>query len=261
MLVEAMYHPFGLFPLHLQPPSIDSLEPTYSCPTATTLYSTYGVGSKNDNWTAHLTRSQPLLSTLDAISGVNPSDSAWHQSFDHYFDNLSSRLCHSKRLPCSITSPSKCITQEMANAVFRLGEYEYSYIYRDNPLSLPASVASFGVWIAELAQHIRDRISGASPVIYRHNVAHDGSLARLLSILQVDEMVWPGMGSEVVFEIFNKRRVEGRYVRILWGGQVLRSSNPTLGDVNMINLDTLLKYFDGLVGMKAALVPGLCGGG
>lgn len=147
----------------------------------------------------------------------------------------------------------------MANQVFRTGEYEYSYIYRDAPSSLPAATASFGVWIAELAQHIRDRMSRASPVVYRHNVAHDGSISRLLSILQVDEMVWPGMGSEVVFEVFKKGKGGERVVRVLWGGVVLRSSNPGLGLLDMVPLDRLLDYFDGLVGVRGTLVKGLCG--
>ena len=71
-------------------------------------------------------------------------------------------------------------------------------------------------------------------------------------------MVWPGMGSEVVFEVFKKGGE--RFVRILWGGRVLRSSNPGLGVVDMLSLDTLLAYFDGLVGAGAAKVPGLCAG-
>ena len=112
--------------------------------------------------------------------------------------------------------------------------------------------------MAELAQHIRDRISGASPVLYRHNVAHDGSVSRLLSILQVNEMVWPGMGSEVVFEVFRKKKE--RFVRVLWGGEVLRSSNPGLGVLDLVPLDSVLGYFDGLAGVGGNLVPGLCKG-
>ena len=89
------------------------------------------------------------------------------------------------------------------------------------------------------------------------DVAHDGSVSRLLSILQVDVMVWPGMGSEVVFELYSR---QGCYfVRILWGGQVLRSSNPSLGLVDLIPVQTLLDYVNGLVGVGARLVPGLCG--
>jgi 2-phosphoxylose phosphatase len=180
-------------------------------------------------------------------------------------------------------------------------------------------------------------------VVYRHNVAHDGSISRLLSVLQSDVMVWPGMGSEVVFELYKKdttisptttasvvaptcnhdnclRQVIQQsasasvicptytatsvtsiptfasncgnaaavssacscivtptptaitaptstpsstsryYMRVLWKGQVLRSSNPSLGLMDMVPLETVLGYFDGLVGVGASLVVGKCNG-
>lgn len=126
------------------------------------------------------------------------------------------------------------------------------------------------MYVAELAQNIRDAIQGANPVRYRHNVAHDGSVARLLSILQVDGMVWPGMGAEVVFEVFRKRNKgkkeeggeEGEekfVVRVLWGGTVLRSSHPGLGVMDLVPAEVLLGYFDGLVGVAGEKVKGLCG--
>lgn len=205
---------------------------------------------------AHLNASAPLYARLDGISGVSPTDSGFHMSWDHYFDNLSARLCHQKPLPCNITHPTLCVTEADAEEVFRLGDYEYSYIYRDAPQSLQASTGSYGVWIAELAQNIRNRLSGADPVMYRHNVAHNGSISRLLSILQIDVMVWPGMGSEVVFEVYS--RAGKNYVRILWEGKVFWSSNPTIGYADMFSLDTLLAYFDSLVGVGASKIPGLC---
>lgn len=239
----------------MEPKSIDSLEPTYICPAASHLYSSYGVGSSNSNWTAHLNtpNTLSLFETLDAISGISSTDPDWHQSFDHYFDNLSARLCHAKALPCN---ESTCIKMAEADAVFRRGEYEYSFIYRGNNNSLAASVASYGVWMAELGSNIRARMDGSSDIIYRHNIAHDGSVSRLLSILQIEEMVWPGMGSEVVFELYSKDSCY--YIRVLWGGQVLKSSNPSLGSMNLLPVDTLLNYIDGLVGRMASKVPGLC---
>lgn len=82
-------------------------------------------------------------------------------------------------------------------------------------------------------------------------------------------MVWPGMGSEVIFELWEKREditeltkteetKKVYYVRVLFGGQVMRSSNPSLGLLDMIPVDTLLSYFDGLVGENASLVKGKC---
>jgi hypothetical protein len=263
MLLEGMYNPTEDVALLVQPSSIDSLVPSYSCPKASSLYSAYGVGSKASNWTAHLTGASALLKSLDSISGVASDSTAWHQSFDHYYDNLSARQCHAKPLPCNINDTSSCVSQQQADTVYRLGQYEYSFIYRDSPQSLQASTASYGVFMAELADNIRAAVSGNSTVIYRHNVAHDGSVSRLLSVLQIEQMVWVGMGSEVVFEIYKKTGYGGKnYIRILWGGEVLRSSSPSLGvkdgAVDMLDLDVFLAYIEGLVGRRASKVVGLC---
>jgi len=258
MLINGMYALNDNVPLHIQPTNVDSLEPQYPCPKASSLYSSYGVSSTAANWTAHLTAAKPLFDSLDAISGISRDSTDWHKSFDHYYDNLSARQCHAKPLPCNINNTNACVTQDQADTVYRLGQYEYSFTYRDSPQSLRAAVASYGVWLAELASNIRSAVSGASPVIYRHNVAHDGSVSRLLSILQVEQMVWVGMGSEVVFEIYRKKGNGKKYVRILWGGQVLRSSNPSLGVVDMLDLNVFLGYVEGLVGKRAEKVVEMC---
>lgn len=268
MLVAGMYPDrTGLdTPLLIQPAGIDSLEPSYSCPSSTALPGSYGPGSSSPAWHEHLTASADLYTRLDALSGVDPNDDGWHRSWDHYFDNLSARLCHAKALPCNIANTTDCVALEEAEKVFRLGEYEYSFIYRDSEHSLPASIGSYGVWIAELAQNLRHAmgatVSSTGDALekakYRHNVAHDGSISRLLSILQVDKMVWPGMGAEVVFELYSKEACY--FVRVLWGGQVMISSNPSLGSMDLVPVSTVLAYFDGLVGIGASRVPGICQG-
>lgn len=260
MVIGAMYGALADTPLRIQPASIDSLEPAYPCAGGTALRNSYGPGSSNPKWTAHLTASQALFDQLDTISGVPMSDTGFHKTWDHYFDNLSSRLCHSKPLPCSNDDNSDtCVMDSQAAFVFRLGLYEYSYIYRSTPLSLQASICSYGVYIAELAQNLRDA-SSESSVKYRHNVAHDGSLAMLLSILQVDEMVWPGLGAEIVFELYSTKTAGDsmRKLRILWGGVVLQSSYPKFGKMHMVPLDTVLEYFEQLVGVGASKVPAMC---
>lgn len=231
----------------------------------------------NPEWQQHLDEARELYSILDDISGVPANDSGFHASFDHYYDNLSARQCHNKPLPCKLvggTNSTTCITQEIADAVYRLGHWEYSQIYRDSYLSLPASEASYGVWVAELATHLREVIEGKADTIYLHNVAHDGSLSRLLAILQLDEMVWPGMGAEVVFELYKKKGCATAkrtlqttpsgesvfYVRVLFSGQALKSSSPRLGVMDMIPVENLLRYFDDLVGKGASSVKGKCNG-
>jgi acid phosphatase len=130
-------------PLLVQPDSIDSLEPAYTCSAGS--QTSYGPGSQSPAWQQHLTASASLFARLDALSGVPSNDSGFHISWDHYFDNLSARLCHSKPLPCQIGNETDCVSQPEADEVFRLGQYEYSFIYRDAPQSLPMSVASYGI--------------------------------------------------------------------------------------------------------------------
>ncbi|KAK2761370.1 hypothetical protein FQN54_001892 [Arachnomyces sp. PD_36] len=260
-LIDGMYEPEEDTPLIVQKHN-DSLEPDYPCPAAD---ATIGLIKDSDKsrWQDHLKRSKPLFDDLDAVSGVPKDSEDWHSSFDHYFDNLSARLCHDMSLPCNIEDKSACITQDQADEVFRLGQYEYSYLYRQVIESLDTSAASYGLWVGEVAQHIRDQMTGEDgEMVYRHNVAHDGSISRLLSILQIDVMVWPGMGSEVVFELYRKKKGhshgEDYMVRVLFGGKPLLSSHPDLGLMEFIPANTLLGYFDDLVGKNASAVPEMC---
>ncbi|KAJ1325282.1 2-phosphoxylose phosphatase [Microdochium nivale] len=244
-------------PLIIQASGVDSLEPQYSCSTASSMFNKIK-SSANARWQDHLTKSAQLVATLDAISGVpaSPNDGGFHASFDHYYDNLSARQCHTnKPLPCK--TGGACVTQDLADAVYRLGQWEYSHIYRDaGPDSLAASAASIGVWAAELASHLRAKMADGA-MLYMHNFAHDGSTSRLLGLLQIDTMVWPGMGAEIVFELYQKSSGSW-HVRVLFGGKVLKSSNPSLGVMDMLPVETLLAYFDGLVGKDASLVKGKC---
>ncbi|KAI4233334.1 MAG: hypothetical protein LQ349_004466 [Xanthoria aureola] len=259
------------FPLLIQPASIDSLEPGYTCPAAKHNFSAYGVGSSDAGWTSHLKAAADLYANLDTINGIPPTDAGFHMSFDHYFDNLSARLCHAKPLPCNASNPALCVTRAMADEVFRLGQYEYSYLYRDaGARTLEYSAGSYGIWVAELAQHLRRAMQAtdddsartgdgtSSGIRYRHNVAHDGSISHVLSILQVERMVWPGMGSEVVFELYRRKVDHQYYIRVLWGGQVLKSSNPTLGVLDMLPVEILFAYLDGLVSRRAKKIPSMC---
>ncbi|CAK7198431.1 hypothetical protein SEUCBS139899_001092 [Sporothrix eucalyptigena] len=250
-------------PLLVEAAGYDGLEPQYTCPAAASLFAAITQPTPQENgspaWADHLEKLAPLFATLDTASGVDPANPrGFHESVDHYYDNLSARQCHGQ-------PPAVGVSQEVADTVFRVGQWEYSRMYRDDARSLAASVGAWGVWVAQLAGHLRGARDATSSIRYRHNVAHDGSLSRLLSILQADEMVWPGMGSEVVVELWKKEgEGEGASpsfdVRVLFSGRVLRSSHPELGLLDMVPLDALLTYIDRLVGVDASLLPAKCDG-
>ncbi|RDA86622.1 hypothetical protein CP532_1047 [Ophiocordyceps camponoti-leonardi (nom. inval.)] len=231
MVIGGMWRDTGPFPLLIQPSGIDSLEPQYDCPAAREQFSSV-VSDSNEAWRQHLTLSAQLFRELDNITGVHPLDAGFHSSFDHYFDTLSARQCHSMTMPCKSergSNSSLCVSTELADAVFRNGHWEYNYIYRGHPSSLAASAASFGIWVGELTTNLRDSMAGSSKVVYSHNVAHDGSIARLLSILQLDDMRWPGMGAEIVFELYKRQSGPPSYHRQLVSeNPVRRRDDPLL---------------------------------
>ncbi|KAF5389959.1 hypothetical protein D9757_003560 [Collybiopsis confluens] len=259
----------GLFPESSQATALieineafDSLQPTYSCPSANSVFTQYTTDSSN--WTEHLTAAKNLYQSLDNVSGIATQDSAgWHTSFDHYYDNMSAKQCHSKSLPCSVNDTSLCVSQAQADTVYRLGNYEYSYYYRDAPQSTLYSSLHYGAWVLELAGHLRQQMEGKSQVRYFHNIAHDGSIAPLLGILQVAEMVWPGMGSEVVFELYEKNgatnsKSSNFFLRVLWSGQPIQTSLPlgqnNNGVLDMIPVEDFFGYVNATVGTGSDLV-------
>jgi len=103
----------------------------------------------------------------------------------------------------------------------------------------------------ELKEHIQASVTGQSKVRYFHNVAHDGSISSLLGLLQIDQMVWPGMGSEIVFELYTAK--SNYYIRVLWGGQPMKTSTP-LGVLSMIPLEDFFDYIDTTVGSRRNLI-------
>ncbi|EAU86905.2 hypothetical protein CC1G_10796 [Coprinopsis cinerea okayama7 len=249
-------------PVQIQPSSMDSLEPTYSCPRANALRDSFTTGNNGAVWREHLqkARDEGLWDELDSISGVPTDDRGWHVSFDHYFDNLSAKLCHRKPLPCNLKDRSLCISRETADKVFDIGHWEYLYLFREAVGSHEYSALKSGAWMLELRSRLYSKIEGTHKVRYAHNVAHDGSISSLLGFLQVEGMAWPGMGSEVVFELYRDAArasappptTDGWYVRVLWSGQVMRTVS-TLGVLDMVPLNAFFEYIDSTVGSGSEL--------
>lgn len=68
--------------------------------------------------------------------------------------------------------------------------------------------------------------------------------------------MWPGMGTEIVFELWKKKTSSSPYfIRVLLSGQPLETSTP-LGTLDMVPWDEFEKYLnetipEDLVGMCA----------
>ena len=196
-----------------------------------------------------------LLSWCRVDLRLTQNVSSW---FDHYFDNLSSKQCHGKPLPCSPTSRSLCITQEDADKVYSMGQLEYDLLFSQADTALKYCTLRYGVFLWELIAHLRAALAGNTIIKYRHAIAHDGSIAPLIGALQVDKMVWPGLGSEVVFELWREKDGQQKaFVRVLWGGVPMKTKGP-LGTLDLVPFDAFEQHIIGMVGEGANLVVQGC---
>lgn len=60
--------------------------------------------------------------------------------------------------------------KRQADTVYRLGNWEYSYIFRDAPDSAAYSALRYGAFVLELKSHLTEVMQGTSELKYFHNV-------------------------------------------------------------------------------------------
>ncbi|ODN77934.1 hypothetical protein L202_05033 [Cryptococcus amylolentus CBS 6039] len=219
----------------IQSDAWDSLEPAFACELRDAVAS--AITDSTTEWGEHLSKTQELRQRFYNVSGIEPE---LIQLLSPY-DNLSAKQCHGLNLPCSLNNTALCTSQEDANAIYSLGNYEYAYKWRMHENSTFYSALTMGPWFIELQHHINGKIEGSDAVKYFHNFAHDGSIAPVLGLLQIDEPFWPGMGSEVVFELFRNSKSHAYYIRVLVSGQPLKTSTP-LGTLEMVPWDEFETY-------------------
>ncbi|KDQ07331.1 hypothetical protein BOTBODRAFT_167077 [Botryobasidium botryosum FD-172 SS1] len=202
------------FPVHTQPSNIDSLVPSYSCPAAEDIRSSYQSVSA---WTDHLSQHTDLKARLDAILGTAGLN-AWSSWYDHFFDIFTSRTCGGHSLPCN-TITGACVSEADAAQVFAIGDFEYNYIWNAASGADDYVKLTFGVMFLELAQNLHALARGNEPYKLRLYVGHDGSMIRLASGLGIGAQTplrWPALGSEIAMEVWEAG--SGRFVRVLHEG-------------------------------------------
>lgn len=217
-IVKGMFHgQVASLQIYQQPSNFDSLAPDYLCPFADDIRKNY---QNVPAWFEHLKQTADFQNELSLVLGVQ-GNIEWSSSYDHFFDSFSTRTCNMYHLPCNVTT-GVCIDMDQAEQVFRLGDYEYDYIYNSAENVTEYNAYHYGVWIGELLENLKNAVNRASPVQYRHNIAHDGSMAPLLGNLGITFLRWPGLGAELSFELWESG--ENYFMRVLYGGQPLQTT-------------------------------------
>ncbi|KAI9646352.1 hypothetical protein NHQ30_005796 [Ciborinia camelliae] len=225
-------------PLHQQATSLDTVNSGYSC---SAISSTLAAIKSTTEWQDHLTATSILRTTLGNM--FNADSSAWQGTMDHFADNFQARQCNGYSLPCSPTNSSNCVTQEMANEVFRAGDWEWNYYWRANPYVQKYIQVVEGLFIGEIVSRLESVVNGTiNAGMYSHIFVHDGDIGPVAGALGIKALRWPGMGSNIAFEIWKVQNhsvaITDRYfARVLYGGQPMESIH---GDMDWVPLKSLL---------------------
>lgn len=188
---------YGAVPLHQQASSVDTVNGGYSCPAQSTVLSAI---ESSDKWKEHMSATQPLRDTLATMFDANTN--SWMSTFDHFADNFQARLCNGYELPCSRSNPSQCVTQVQADEVFRAGDWEWNYYWRENENATLYIQLTEGLFIKEILGRIEAVAHGKSDLVYSHNFVHDGDIGPVLGALGIEQLRWPAMASNIAFEIW-----------------------------------------------------------
>ncbi|KAL4862134.1 hypothetical protein BDV12DRAFT_179288 [Aspergillus spectabilis] len=225
-------------PLHQQASSVDTLNRGFPCNVRSTLLSAI---QSTPEWNEHIDVTAPLRTYLADIFNANDSPD-WLNTWDHFADNFQARLCNGYSLPCSLSDPSQCVTQDQAYQAFRAGDWMYNYWWRRNPNVTEYIQSIEGMFIAEMVRKFEAVAERKSDVVYSHTFAHDGDIAPLLGALGIRALRWPGMGSNLAFELWETSTSEF-YARVLYSGRAIETVHGVLEWIPLAKLIDILNDF------------------
>ena len=186
----------GALPLHQQNGAVDSVNEGYPCASHSTILSSI---ESTPEWNAHLTATEPLLNALEYLTLNN---TVRNSSFDALTDYFQCRLCNGYSLPCDPKDPSKCVTHEQAEEVFRAGDWEWNYWFgADNDRTDYIQTVE-GLFVGEIITRLEQVRNGTQSIDYAHVFVHDNDVGPILGALGTNVMRWPALGSNVAFEVW-----------------------------------------------------------
>ncbi|KAJ5794102.1 hypothetical protein N7457_000701 [Penicillium paradoxum] len=224
----------GALPLRQMVSSVDTVNKGYSCPAVGSMLLSL---QSTKQWKEHLSVTEELRSKLGAMLGA--SDSSWQDTFDHFSDNFQARLCNGYDLPCSLSNSSDCVIMEMAEEVFRAGDWKWNYYWRTNPHVAKYIQIVEGLFIGEIISRLQAVQDGSSTIDYSHIFIHDGDIGPILGSLGIEALRWPAMASNIAFEVWETTERENEsslYARVLYSGHPVRSIHGVLDWVPLSEL-------------------------
>ncbi|KAL0217356.1 hypothetical protein RCL1_007937 [Eukaryota sp. TZLM3-RCL] len=166
----------------LERPRETLLSNAAACPRLSSLLSNLYSSSEWVQQTEELSYLKPIL---NSIFGVKiSSDNDWNQVYDYLYAMVYNDI----KLPSPLTLTD-------FDKLFKLKSWQLTHMYNDTYLSL-----SLGQFAQELITNVQSIFDRSTTVKYSFFSAHDLTILPLMSLLNVNDGVWPDYASYIAIE-------------------------------------------------------------
>ena len=226
----------GAISLHQEVTAVDTVNEGFSCDYRNSLVSSI---QSSPEWYEHLNVSAPLLSSIEWLT---QNVSTWTTVLNSISDDFTSWQCNGYNIPCDQNDTSKCVTQEQADQIFRTGDWEWNYMYRNNANATAYIQSLEGNFIDEILDKLTAVANGTSELKWVHDFLHDNDVGPIVASLGITVLRWPGLGSNVAFELWQTDSNEW-YVRVLYSGVPLQTIYGALDWVPLQRIVDIMQPF------------------
>jgi hypothetical protein len=172
-------------------------------------------------WLHYLETQAPVTEELSDVLGFDVSDL---NSLLEYGDLMHTAVCTGQPLPCNPENATSCVSQELAEKVFEVGDYYYQYLYSEYKQKEHAQLG-----IGTLVRQLRDNFVNVTNK-FNYYSGHDTTIAPLLGALNLTGERWPPYASQIVMELWSpvkQQKVSAAdktksVVRVLYNGQPMK---------------------------------------
>lgn len=190
---------------------------------------------QNPEWLPRMQAIKDVLDQINTIANTTDDPSMNDQyTVGSWDDVFRARLCNDLPLPCSEDGQT-CVTQEMADTVLEVGNWETPRLFGGDELALLGG----GPLFCDISKTFADRVSTGSGPKYIHYSAHDTTLYSLLAGLKFLGNYTP-FASTIRFELWQTSNdpTPEYGVQIIFNNEIIRP--PECGD----DLCTLKQFED-----------------
>jgi len=202
-------------PVTIIPVSTDYLHPNAGCCVRLGQLVTNNT-INNPEWMSRFNSVKTIIDKINVIAGTRGS-SIFDDNYtvDGWADVLHSRECHNLPFPCN-EDRSVCVTQEMADAIYPVNDWESCNQYMGDETSKLAA----GPFFVDINDAFTAMATTGKGPKYIHYSAHDSTVAMVLAALKFDGG-FPPYASTVRFELWQTG--DNQYaVQMVYNNQVIR---------------------------------------